>query len=277
MTNSYDNFRMQASGVRFFTPCDALREYVRYYYVLTADGPCRQLTFPIGCPQIIFHRKSPLFIPELGTRQSRFTISGQVNFPAHVENTDDLEMIVALFYPHTIGIFTDTPPSEFYNMEISWDDIGNRHLNDLAVRISDSPDASTAVGLLEQWLIAKIRKPQNLGRIGYAVRQLLHNPSVSVGNLAGDVSLSRKQFERLFREYVGMNPKEYARIARFQQTLRMMQLGSRDYVGIACAAGYADQSHFIREFRQFSGLTPRRLIEQQTPYSDLYTSPLSFP
>ena len=55
------------------------------------------------------------------------------------------------------------------------------------------------------------------------------------------------------------------------------QLGSRDYVGIACAAGYADQSHFIREFRQFSGLTPRRLIEQQTPYSDLYTSPLSFP
>ncbi len=186
-------------------------------------------------------------------------------------------MIVALFYPHTIGIFTDTPPSEFYNMEISWNDIGNRHLNDLAVRISDSPDASTAVGLLEQWLIAKIRKPQNLGRIGYAVRQLLHNPSVSVGNLAGDVSLSRKQFERLFREYVGMNPKEYARIARFQQTLRMMQLGSRDYVGIACAAGYADQSHFIREFRQFSGLTPRRLIEQQTPYSDLYTSPLSFP
>lgn len=277
MTNSYDNFRIQPSGARFFTPCDALKEYVRYYYVLTADGPCRQLTFPIGCPQIIFHRKSPLFIPELDTRQSRFTISGQVTFPAHVENTDDLEMIVALFYPHTIGIFTDTPPSEFYNMEISWDDIGNRYLNDLAVRISDSPDASTAVGLLEQWLIAKIRKPQNLGRIGYAVRQLLHNPSVSVGNLAGDVSLSRKQFERLFREYVGMNPKEYARIARFQQTLRMMQLGSRDYVGIACAAGYADQSHFIREFRQFSGLTPRRIIEQQTPYSDLYTSPLSFP
>lgn len=54
----------------------------------------------------------------------------------------------------------------------------------------------------------------------------------------------------------------------------MMQLGSRDYAGIAYANGYADQSHFIREFRVFSSLTPRQLIEYQTPYSDLYTNPV---
>lgn len=70
-----------------------------------------------------------------------------------------------------------------------------------------------------------------------------------------------------------MNPKEYRRIARFQRALRMMQLGSRDYADIAYANGYSDQSHFIRDFRQFSGMTPKQLTEYQTPYSDLYTIP----
>lgn len=71
-----------------------------------------------------------------------------------------------------------------------------------------------------------------------------------------------------------MNPKEYGRIVRFQRSLRMMQSGSRNYADIAYANGYADQSHFIREFRQFSGLTPKQLTEYQTPYSDLYTYPV---
>lgn len=71
-----------------------------------------------------------------------------------------------------------------------------------------------------------------------------------------------------------MNPKEYGRIARFQRALRMMQLGSRDYAGIAYANGYSDQSHFIRDFRLFSGITPKQLAEYQIPYSDLYTVPV---
>lgn len=71
-----------------------------------------------------------------------------------------------------------------------------------------------------------------------------------------------------------MNPKEYGRIARFQRALRMMQLGASDYADIAYANGYSDQSHFIREFRHFSGMTPKRLVEYQLPYSDLYTNPV---
>lgn len=103
---------------------------------------------------------------------------------------------------------------------------------------------------------------------------MLFNPSTQVGRLAEIACLGKKQFERLFRECVGMNPKEYGRIVRFQRALRMIQLGSRDYAAIAYANGYADQSHFIREFRVFSSLTPKQLIEYQTPYSDLYTNPV---
>ncbi len=260
--------------MRIYQPREELRRYVRYYWVLESDEPFSVLTFPIGCPQMIFHRRTPLFIPELSSRQDKFTISGQVNFPAHIASDGDTEMIVAVFYPHTIGMFIDTPPSAFYNKEISGYDIGNKQLNLLAVRIFDCADSVTAISLIEQWLIARIISSFNIKRLGASLSALLQSPSTSVDNLAGIACLGKKQYSRLFREYVGMNPKEYGRIARFQRALKMMQFGSRDYVGIAYANGYSDQSHFIRDFRRFSGMTPKQLTEYQTPYSDLYTVPV---
>lgn len=260
--------------MKIILPKNELRPYVRYYWVLESDEPFSVLTFPIGCPQMIFHRRTPLFIPELSCRQNKFTISGQVNFPAHIATDGDTEMIVAVFYPHTIWMFIDTPPSAFYNQEISGYDIGNEQLNLLADRIFDCAYSETAVSLIEQWLTARIAPSLNIERIGASLSALLHSPSTSVEKLAGIACLGMKQYGRLFREYVGMNPKEYGRIARFQRALRMMQLGSRDYAYIAYSNGYSDQSHFIRDFRQFSGMTPKQLTAYQTPYSDLYTVPV---
>lgn len=96
--------------MKIYQPRAELRSYVRYYWALEGDEPFSVLTFPIGCPQIIFHKKSPLYIPELDKKQSQFTISGQVNFPAHIQSDGGLEMIVAVLYPHTIGMFIDKHP-----------------------------------------------------------------------------------------------------------------------------------------------------------------------
>ena len=259
--------------MKIYKPREELRPYVRYYWTLKSDEPFRVLTFPIGCPQIIFHRGTPLYIPELSSRQNKFTVSGQVNFPAHIASDGNTEMIVAVFYPHTIGLFIGTAPSGFYNQEISGHDLENRHLNLIANRIFECDDSESAIQLMEQWLTVRIKPLLNIKRIGASLSTMLFNPSTQVGRLAEIACLGMKQFERLFRECVGMNPKEYGRIVRFQRALRMMQLGSRDYADIAYTNGYADQSHFIREFRQFSSLTPKQLVEYQPPYSDLFTHP----
>lgn len=260
--------------MKIIRPREELRSYVRYYWILKSYEPFSVLTFPIGCPQIIFHRGTPPLIPELSTRQDKFTISGQVNFPAHIQFDGNTEMIVAVFYPHTFGMFIDTPPSAFYTQEISGYGLGNGHLNLLADRIFDCPDSESAILLMEQWLTARIKESLKIKRIGAALSSLLQFPSTPVDTLAGIACVGKKQFERIFHECIGMNPKEYGRIARFQCALHMMQLGSRNYADIAYANGYADQSHFIRDFRQFSGMTPRQLTKYQAPYSDLYTVPV---
>lgn len=259
--------------MKIYRPREELRRYVRYYWVLRSDETFCVLTFPIGCPQIIFHKKTPLYIPELDKSQSQFTISGQVNFPAHIQSNGGLEMIVAVFYPHTIGMFIDTPPSAFYNLEISGYDIENRHLNEIAQRIFDRENDKGCIDILEDFLLSKIRPSLNISRIGMSVSTLLRAPSTSVNALSDRACLSKRQFERVFRDTVGMNPKEYARIVRFQKALWLMQQGEINYAGIAAECGYSDQSHFIKNFKELSGYTPESLVDYCTPYSDLFTNP----
>lgn len=247
--------------------------YVRYYWVLKSRERFSVLTFPIGCPQIIFHRRSPLFIPELSVAQDKFTISGQVNFPAHIASEGDTEMIVAVFYPYTIGIFIDTPPSAFYNYEISGFDIGNKSLNELAMRVFDCENTDQSIEIIDSWLLTKLKcihDALNLKRISATVSSLKGNPSLHVCDLAGIACLSPKQLGRIFTTYVGMMPKEYARIVRFQKSMWRLQSHCQDYAEIAYCCGYSDQSHFIRDFRQFSGTTPNQITN---PYSDLFTTP----
>jgi len=255
------------------SPCPDLRKFVRYYWVLKSREQFSALTFPIGCPQIIFHRRSPLFIPELSVSQDKFTISGQVKFPAHIASSGDTEMIVAVFYPHTIGMFIDTPPSAFYNSEISGFDIENKNLNELATWIFNSETTNQSIEIIESWLLTKLKYRHdtlNLKRIGAAVGCLMRNPALQVIDLADIANLSPKQFGRIFNNHVGMMPKEYARIVRFQKSMFMLQNHCKDYAEIAYCCGYSDQSHFIRDFRQFSGVTPSQITN---PYSDLFSTP----
>ncbi|WP_337959684.1 MULTISPECIES: DUF6597 domain-containing transcriptional factor [Bacteroides] len=100
---------------KFYKPCKLLQPYVRYYWVFKSNQPQNTLTFPIGCPQIIFHKQMPLYIPELNTFQDRLAISGQVNFPSHLYANGNVEMIVVVFHPHTMSMFLNLPTSLFYN------------------------------------------------------------------------------------------------------------------------------------------------------------------
>ena len=259
--------------MKIYQPREELRPYVRYYWVLESDEPFSVLTFPIGCPQIIFHRGNPLYIPELDKSQSYFTISGQVNFPAHIQSCGHLEMIVAVFYPHTIGMFIDTPPSAFYNLEISGYDIENRRLNDIAKRIFECADHRLCIEILDEFLQSKISTSLNICRIGESISTLLRAPSTQVNTLADKACLSKRQYERVFCDTVGMRPKEYARIVRFQKALWLMQRGVDCHAAIAAECGFSDQSHFIRNFKELSGHTPKSLCRYCSPYSDLFTNP----
>ncbi len=130
------------NDVRFtmHAPCHALRPYIRNYYTMRCDRPANALTFPVGCMQLLFHRRTPLYVPELNASQHPLTVSGQTDFAAHLCSDGNTEMIAAVFRPHTSSLFLGIPASELCNREIDGRDLDNRSLDELAVRTIESDD-----------------------------------------------------------------------------------------------------------------------------------------
>lgn len=213
---------MHREGFQFYKSCKLLQPYIRYYWAFRSHRPMSVLTVPVGCPQIIFHKRTPLYIPELDVEQARLTVSGQVDFPARLCTDGDTEMIVVVFRPQSMGVFLHLPVSLLYNREVSGYDLENRSLHELAERIFDCSDDALCVGLIEHWLLsqlaATIRRDgrygsaeTNLRRIDATVKRIFAEPRISVTELASDACLGKKQFERVFDSFVGMTPKEIGR------------------------------------------------------------------
>lgn len=261
--------------IDFYRPSVRLQPFIRYYWVLNTNERLDTLTFPIGCPQLIFHRRARFYIPELEAEQARFSISGQVNFPARIQSSGDVETIVVVFHPHAIGTLFNIPVSSFYNEEIDGYSLDDKRLNILADDVLNADDSEEAVEMIEKWLLSRLDEAAIYGfnRVGASLKHLFRDNTISVESMAQLACLSRKQFERVFFNAVGMKPKEYSNVVRFQKSLWLMQKGNRDFADIAYSCGYADQSHFIRECRRYSGTTPVELLKIQPVYSDLFASP----
>lgn len=266
---------MDNACVHFIRPSVWLQPFIRYYWILNTNESIDTLTFPIGCPQLIFHRQTRFYIPELESCQARFSISGQVNFPARIQSSGDVETIVVVFYPHVIGTIFNIPVASFYNQEIDGYSLGDKSLNNLADDVLNADDSTEAIKMIESWLLSRLKESAfyNFKRVGASLKPLFTDNTISVENMAQCACLSRKQFERVFFNAVGMKPKEYSGVARFQKSLWLMQNGNRNFADIAYSCGYADQSHFIRECRRYSGITPVELLKTQPVYSDLFASP----
>jgi AraC-like DNA-binding protein len=78
---------------------------------------------------------------------------------------------------------------------------------------------------------------------------------------------SRRYLTERFRRQVGVTPKTYARLLRFERTLELLRGRARDAPlgGIAATVGYYDQAHFDREFRSFAGCTPTEFLRESDP------------
>lgn len=83
---------------------------------------------------------------------------------------------------------------------------------------------------------------------------------LGVGQLVDEVGCSHRHLVARFREQVGLAPKAVARVLRFQASLRLLERGGRSLADVAASAGYYDQAHLHREFRDFAGCTPSALL-----------------
>jgi AraC-like DNA-binding protein len=136
---------------------------------------------------------------------------------------------------------------------------------DLNLRLMEARNENEQVALLTGFLVAKFEQARTRDILIEEGLHLIHkNVSfITVKSLREDLNISERQFERRFSQTVGLSPQSYIRVKRFNEAIRLMKTGQyQRLTDIAYALHFHDQSHFIREVKVFSGMTPKDISQK---------------
>lgn len=232
-----------------------LRGLVRYFwnfeYNLGDDLPSEHQAMADGCPEIIFQYNGGFI--ENRNYMSYLRAPRSASKVLHCR--EQMGMFAIRLYPHAIRQLLGIPNSELVNSSIELTHVfGNQYsyVNEQMLE-ANSIDARIKIAtdfLLQLWQ-ASTKDP-----INECIRLVLQNEgNVDLDELRVMTGLSVKQFERRFKAVAGFPPKYYSRITRFQATKRKYATGKfKTLSELSHACDYYDQSHFIREFKEFSGM-----------------------
>jgi AraC-like DNA-binding protein len=140
-------------------------------------------------------------------------------------------------------------------------------------RLHEAPTFRDRCDLLMRWLERSIRMPDRLARVERACWVIGQSADLSaLDHAAHAVGYTNRHLRRVFLDFVGTAPGDYLRLRRFNTALRQMR-SSRNLTELALGAGYYDQAHFCREFKDFAGLTPSAYRAQAGAVPGILFSP----
>lgn len=161
------------------------------------------------------------------------------------------------FFKVPMHLLTDTtvPLSDL------WDGLAAELEDKLAGLYSNKDRVKTA----QQYLVQQLTTDRRDLQVDYCLSQVrLSSASISVGRLSAEIGLSQRQLLRSFQEKIGLSPKEYLRVSRFTHSLQHLKKYPRiSLTEVACQSGYYDQAHFIRDYKEYTGYSPRQVINVQ--------------
>jgi AraC-like DNA-binding protein len=185
-----------------------------------------------------------------------------------VDTETQAETMGVHFRPGGAFPFFKMPASELKDQSVALEFLwgsGSRLLRERLLE-AQTPEAKFSVlerCLLEQLTNAEKRHPA----VSFAMNRLLSGHACPVSRIVEEVGLSSRHFIQLFRDQVGLTPKLFSRVGRFQKIVQIVHgKQSVDWAELALACGYYDQAHFIHDFQSFAGIKPTDYLRQRTEH-----------
>ncbi len=248
-------------------PNGPLAEFVDQFWLYAGYRPPHRFErlLPSGTVEMVISLKSTTlrcYDPEtLALRKSARgpLVSGLHSAFYAVDTEQQFDMIGVHFRPGGAGAVLGLPAGEIEDDDVPLEVVWGGVAEELNERLLEAATPQRRFTILENALARRVRperRPHAVVRS--ALRHLEQwDAPIAVGEMAAGVGWSQRRFIRTFQDEVGIPPKIYGRIRRFQGALRRIQAGkSFDWAYLALDCGYYDQAHLIRDFRAFSGLTP---------------------
>ena len=196
---------------------------------------------------------------------SKAWVSGVHQRYLSISAHDDSEMFVIQFKSFGAFPFLHVPMVEIADRVVEGGSVLNGELLDLRDELKALASTEEKFQLAMDWLRSrydeKLAPPRGIVDI---VGKLQSSPAAKLREIAQGYTGTQKHLISQFRKYVGLTPKQYQRVLRFNDVFTQMQ---QDHVlrwtDIAHRCGFSDQSHFIKEFKTFSGFNPETFVQQE--------------
>src|SRR5262245_38134639 len=220
---------------------------------------------PTGAAQLIVNLKEDrtrLYDPEPPHQciATAGTILAGVQSRYQIIDTSEQEYVAGVaFRPGGTAAFIQAPACETRDADTPLESLWRRQrIADLREQLLESDHPEAQLDVIENVLREMLQPTGVHPAIAFALAAFNRAPlTANIGAVTEAIGMSAKRFIERFKTQVGVSPKRYCRIRRFQQALVRAHRGHPvDWPQVALECGYYDQAHFIHEFRSFSGLTP---------------------
>lgn len=233
---------------------------------------------PVHC--IIFYLNSPIRARKAGQhsfdRQSACVVVGPQLTPVDIELSKDHHAVMIGFQPGGLFRFLGIPMTEMIDDGIDGFNILDKDIRSLIDELRETVQPEQINAKVQMYLLKKMQEAHEIIPFDRALQKLQKTGySYSMDDVAGDACLSLRQFQRKCHERLGMNPKLYARIARFSKAYSMFEADQQlTWAHISHQCGYFDQMHFIRDFKEFAGVTPGMMSKKLENSSLTFQAPM---
>ncbi|MBY0435795.1 MAG: helix-turn-helix domain-containing protein [Cyclobacteriaceae bacterium] len=262
-----------------FEPSPDLNTLIKCYWTLESpkeESPQRQTIVPDGCIEMIFHY-GDLYKQYIADGndivQPRCFVFGQLTKPLEIEPTGETGIFSVRFYPEGFLPFATIPIKEMENKAVSLEKLFGTDGLKIEQSVLNATSTSERINLIETFLLNRLASVEAIDKIIKSTIEtiLTANGQLSVQELSKLNNINRRQLERKFSTTIGLSPKQLSKTVRLQATLKMLiSKNFTSLTGLAYKGDYYDQAHFIRDFKEFTGLTPKEFYGNNFKMSSLF-------
>ncbi len=264
-----------------FEPGSDLADFVMCYWTLESskdNTPQKNTIIPDGTMKLIFHY-GDLYKHHPETGDSFFLprcfLIGQLTQPYVVEPTGTTGTFIVRFHPNGFLPFTSIPIGEMENSAVPLDTLFGKEGVKIEQLVLTAESNLQRIALIESFLLKRLTNGKVIDQIVQSAIETIAtaNGQLSVNELSRQGNLNRRILSRKFANTVGLSPKQLSKIIRLQSTLK--QLLNKEVpklTELAHKNEYFDQAHFIKEFKAFTGLTPKQFYGDHFKMSLIFDS-----
>ena len=199
------------------------------------------------------------------------TLMGAQITPFKLLVEESHKTVSIIFQPGGLNRFLNIPITEIFDNGYGAREVIGKEIEELLDKSHDTTTLNELNNIVQSYFLSKLSRIKEPLPIDFALQYLLTNYNTNMDKIAGMACMSIRNFERKCKERLGMPAKMYARIARFHKAYKIIESRPKiSWTDLTYEVGYYDQTHFIKDFKEFARLTPtlihKELSEEHTQF-----------